>query len=114
MSAGGLEAGHVALAIALMGAVTWGLRALPFMAARWLRDHPVMARVQAFLPAAIMALLLTHTMVSASGSHGGWPLAEAVCVAVVMALQWRLRHALVSIFMGTGLYVLWVNPTWWP
>lgn len=110
----GLEASHVALAIALMGAVTWGLRALPFMAARWLRDHPVMARVQAFLPAAIMALLLTHTMVSASGSHAAWPWAEVACVAVVMALQWWLRHALVSIFVGTSLYVLWVNPAWWP
>lgn len=107
------DALYIISAIGLMGAITWGLRALPFFAARWLQDHPVVARVQAFLPAAIMALLLAHTVLGAQGAHSGWPWAEAVCVAVVMLLQWRVGHALVSIFVGTGLYVAWVNPSWW-
>lgn len=107
------DAWYVSSAIAVMGAVTWGLRALPFVAARWLQDHPVVARVRAFLPAAIMALLLVHTMMGTQGAHPNWPWAEAVAVAVVMGLQWWVRHALVSIFVGTGLYVALVNPTWW-
>lgn len=108
-----LDSAYVVGAIALMGAVTWVLRALPFFAARWLQDHPVVARVRAFLPTAIMALLLAHAMMGAHGQHPQWPWAELVCVGVVMALQWWLRHALLSIFVGTGLYVVWINPGWW-
>lgn len=113
MNSASWDSADVVAAIALMGALTWGLRALPFVAERWLRDHPVIARVRAFLPAAIMTLLLAHTLWGSQLASPRWPWAELVCVAVVMVVQWRARHALLSIFLGTGLYLLWLNPAWW-
>lgn len=108
-----MSALYVVSAIAAMGLVTWALRALPFVASRWLEGHPVVARVRHFLPTAVMALLLAHSVATSAGSSASWPWPELVAIAVVLALQWWVRHALLSIFVGTGLYVLLVNPAWW-
>lgn len=104
---------QVWLGIAVMGAITWGLRALPFVAERWLGGHPWVAKVRGFLPPAIMAILLLHTVIGGDASRPFWPFAELLAIAVVMVLQWLLRQALLSIFVGTGLYVLMVNPSFW-
>ena len=92
--------------IAAMALVTFTLRALPFVAAQWLKKHPVVQRLGQFLPLAIMCLLLVHSAVGAARehTHGPWP--EVLAVALVVALQWRLRHALLSIVAGTAVYVL--------
>ena len=96
-------------ALLAAGAVTFGLRALPFVASQWLERHPVVQRLGEFLPLAIMTLLLLHSVTGAAGSHAGGPWPEVVAVACVVAMQWRGRHALWSLLLGTALYVLWRN-----
>lgn len=108
-----MSVSYVLGVMVIMGVVTWGLRALPFVASRWLEGHPVVARVRQYLPTAVMALLLVHSVATGALAHAQWPVAEGVSIAAVIALQWWLRHALLSIFAGTGLYVLWVNSGWW-
>lgn len=96
--------------LAAMAAVTFGLRALPFLAARFLQSHPLVQRLGRFLPLAIMTLLLLHTLVgSAQGNPVNGPWAELAAVAVVLALQWFKRQPLLSILGGTALYVLLRN-----
>jgi len=64
-----------------------------------------------FLPAAILALLLIHTLVGFirqdAPTVGAWP--TLIAILVTVGLQWRWRHALLSIFAGTGVYVLLRN-----
>ena len=96
--------------LAAMAVVTFGLRALPFLAARWLQDHPLVQRLGRFLPLAIMTLLLLHTLVGSARQDPSGPWAELAAVATVVALQWWRRHALLSILAGTALYVLLRNP----
>ena len=96
--------------LAAMAVVTFGLRALPFLAARWLQDHPLVQRLGRFLPLAIMTLLLLHTLVGSARQNPSGPWAELAAVATVVALQWWRRHALLSILAGTALYVLLRNP----
>ncbi|MBA3058614.1 MAG: AzlD domain-containing protein [Gammaproteobacteria bacterium] len=96
--------------LAAMAIVTFGLRALPFLAARWLQSHPLVQRLGRFLPLAIMALLLLHTLVGSARQNPTGPWAELVAVATVLALQWWRRQALLSILAGTALYVLLRNP----
>lgn len=93
-----------------MAVVTFGLRALPFLAARWLQSHPLVQRLGRFLPLAIMTLLLLHTLVGSARQNPSGPWAEIAAVATVVALQWWRRHALLSILTGTALYVLLRNP----
>lgn len=101
---------HALWALLIMGAITFGLRGLPFVAARWLQSHPLIERMGRFLPLAIMMLLLMHAMRGGSQGHDGLPWPELAAVALTMALQWRLKHPLLSLLAGTALYVWWINP----
>ncbi len=92
-----------------MGAVTFALRAFPFLSAQWLRRSPVVQHLGRFLPLAIMALLLVHSAGDAARSHdyGPWP--ELLAIVATVLLQWRSRNPLLSIVAGTALYVLLRN-----
>lgn len=101
-----IASGYLIGVIAAMGLVTFALRALPFVAARWLQKHTLVQTLGQFLPLAIMTLLLVHSATGAALAHAGWPWPELLAVAVVVVLQWRSRNALLSIVLGTFLYVL--------
>lgn len=101
--------GYVLSAIVAMGAITFLIRALPFLGARWLRGSPVVRRIGVFLPPAIMALLLTHSVrdlgVQAPGQW--WP--AVVAVMVTLLLQLYQRQPLISIAAGMLTYMLWIR-----
>ena len=106
-----IDGRYIVEVIAAMALVTVALRALPFIAAQWLKENPIVERLGEFLPLAIMTLLVLH---SATGSAqqdrlGPWP--ELLAVAIVVVLQWRSRNALLSIVLGTTAYVLMRNFT---
>jgi branched-subunit amino acid transport protein AzlD len=96
---------YVIGAIAIMGLVTLGLRALPFVAGRWLRRQGWVHKLGATLPLAIMTLLLVHSVADAARQNpaGAWQ--ETLAVALTALLQWRSRNTLLSIVAGTALYV---------
>lgn len=100
---------YAALAILCMGLVTFALRALPFVASQWLRKQALVQGLGAFLPLAIMTLLLLHSGVAqaTAQAQGAWPALGSV--TLVALLQWRLRNALLSILSGTGVYVALSN-----
>jgi branched-subunit amino acid transport protein AzlD len=100
---------YALVALGAMAAVTFGLRALPFLAAKFLQRHPLVQQLGRFLPLAIMTLLLLHTLVGNARSNPQGPWAEALAVACVLGLQAWKRHALLSILSGTALYVLMRN-----
>jgi len=92
--------------IIAMGLITFALRALPFIAAQWLKKHPIVQTLGEFLPLAIMTLLLLHSVTgSANSDHAGpWP--EFIAIFIVVLLQWRVNNPLLSILAGTCVYVL--------
>ena len=100
---------YVIAVIVIMGLVTFAIRALPFFAAHWLQEHPIVTRLGRFSPLAIMTLLLLHSMVGSAQEHPAGPLPEVLAIAVVVLLQrWR-RNPLLSIMTGTALYVFMRN-----
>ena len=105
-----MQTGYVLMAIMVMGMVTFALRALPFLAARWLRESPRIMALGRVLPSAIMVILLLHSVRDLSQrSATPYFLAELVSVLLVLVLQWFSRQPLLSILAGTGLYMLWIN-----
>ncbi|MFZ4622739.1 MAG: branched-chain amino acid transporter permease [Rhodoferax sp.] len=104
-----ISTSHALGALAAMALVTFGLRALPFLAARFLQSHPAVQRLGRFLPLAIMTLLLLHTLAGSARQNPSGPWAELAAVATVVVLQWWRRQALLSILAGTALYVLLRN-----
>jgi len=103
------DATYVVGVVMAMGAVTFALRALPFVAARWLQRHAVVARLGRFLPMAIMVLLLLHASVSMAQGHARGFWVEAVAVLLALALQWWGRNALASMAVATVVYVVMRN-----
>jgi branched-subunit amino acid transport protein AzlD len=104
-----IENTYVLGVIAAMALVTFALRALPFLAAQWLKKHPIVQKLGQFLPLAIMTLLLLHSGTSAARAHAAGPWPELLAVALVIFLQWRTKNALLSIVVGTSIYVLMRN-----
>ena len=100
---------YVVGVIAGMGAVTFALRALPFVAAHWLESHPLVRKLSLFLPLAIMALLLMHSLADAARQDPAGPWPEGVSIALVLLLQWLRRNALLSILAGSVVYVVLRN-----
>ena len=104
-----IDTTYVLGAIAAMALITFALRALPFVASRWLQSHAIVRRLGRFLPLAIMTLLLLHTVVGSAREHASGPWPELLCAGLAAGLQWRSRNPLLSILAGTGLYVLLRN-----
>lgn len=96
---------YVVTVLLAMGAVTLLLRALPFLAAQWLKRHPMVSRVGRVLPLSIMTLLTVHAAVGGAASHAAGPWPECVALGLVITLQvWR-GQALLSMAAGTAVYV---------
>lgn len=104
-----MDTAYLLLVIAAMGAVTFGLRALPFLSASWLRRSAVIQHLGKFLPLAIMTLLLVHSAAGAAREHAAGPWPELLAIATTALLQWRARNPLLSILAGTALYVVLRN-----
>jgi len=104
-----IDSRYVIEVIAAMGLVTFALRALPFVGSQWLKHHPIVQRLGEFLPLAIMTLLLVHSATASALEHADGPWPELLAVTVVVLLQWRSKNALLSIVVGTCLYVLMRN-----
>lgn len=100
---------YVVGVIIAMGLVTFALRALPFFAGQWLQKHPMVHSLGQFLPLAIMTLLLVNSTIAAMASDPFRPWPELIAVTLVALAQWFGRNALVSILLGTAVYVVLRN-----
>ena len=84
-------------------------RFLPFwLPAKW-TDNRFVHLAKRSLPAVILLLLTVYSLKDVAYSVKPWGLPELVSLSVVMVLHLWKRNALLSIAVGTGLYMLWAN-----
>lgn len=94
----------------VMGIISFGERALPFVASNWLRKQKWTQTLGDFLPLAIMMILVLHSALGLSTNRGSFEyFPEIFGIAITFVFQWFLKNSLLSIFLGTTLYVLLVN-----
>ena len=96
--------------IAVMAAVTFLTRALPFLLFDR-GDHPpaIILYLGRVLPPAIIAMLIVYCLKGVSfAAPAGWVPAAVSCVAVVLLHLWK-NNDLISIFGGTILYMILVQ-----
>ena len=105
-----LSAGAAAAAIAVMAAVTFLTRFLPFLLFDRGESPPrIVLYLGRVLPPAIIAMLIIYCLRGVSfASLAGW-VPRLVCVAVVVALHLWKHNNLLSIFGGTVLYMVLVQ-----
>ena len=96
--------------IAVAAIVTFIIRAIPFVAFGGKREVPVtVTYLGKVLPPAIMVILVIYCIKGIhllSGSHG---IPELLSIAVVTALYVWKRNTLLSIAVGTILYMILVQ-----
>ena len=101
---------HAVLAIAIMAAVTFLTRALPFLLFDRGGNPPkLVLYLGRVLPPAIIAMLIVYCLRGVSFSTpGGW-IPQLLCAAVVVVLHLWKHNNLLSIFGGTALYMVLVQ-----
>lgn len=102
--------GYILATVIIAGLITLALRALPFAILKPLRKSKVVRTLGQWMPAGlllILAVVMLSSEVSARPSKL-WVIAIALSVTVGVHLL-AGRRALISIFAGTGTYVLLLN-----
>lgn len=97
------------LAIAIMGGLTFLLRALPLVAWRRLARSRLAADLNRSLPLCVMVILLGASLKGGAQDPAGL-LAELLALAVAGASYLFWRNPLVSVVVGVAALNLW---SWW-
>lgn len=102
--------GHDIALVALMTAITFGSRLLPFLLFGRGKEPPGwVTYLGRYLPPAMIALLVVYCVKDiAFTAIGGW-VPYLLAGGAVVLLQWKTKNDLVSIFTGTLLYMVLVQ-----
>ena len=101
---------QAALSVAVMALVTFLTRAAPFLLFDRGDEPPKwVLSLGRILPAAIFAMLVVYCLRGLSFAEAGLWAPHLIASTVVVALQWKFKNDLVSIFTGTVLYMVLVQ-----
>lgn len=95
---------YLATVIAVLMLATFATRILPFVVLYKVADHPLLRYLGRYLPAMIMVLLIIYSFKDqAIFSIKFWP--ELLCLVVVALLHLLFKQTLLSIIVGTVLFM---------
>ena len=97
---------YVFSGILLAATVTWALRAIPFAMLAPLRNSALLSYLGERMPVWIMCILVVYTLADVNLQSTSEVLPAAIALAVTIGLHFWRHNAIVSIFTGTGVYVL--------
>jgi len=100
------EPGYILAAILVAGAVTWALRAVPFVMLAPLRNSALLAYLGERMPVGIMAILALYTLQGTNVTNIAEIVPTITALVVTVALHLWRGQMIVSIFGGTAVYVL--------
>lgn len=101
---------QAALSVAVMALVTFLTRAAPFLLFDRGDEPPKwVLSLGRILPPAIIAMLVVYCLRGLSFVSPGLWAPHLIASTVVVALQWKFKNDLVSIFTGTVLYMVLVQ-----
>lgn len=92
--------------ILTMSLATFATRAAPFILFRKQGEHPVLVFLGRYLPPAIMLLLLIYCVKDIQWFVDKGGINELVALGVVTVSHLVFRNPLISILLGTGLYMV--------
>jgi branched-subunit amino acid transport protein AzlD len=100
---------YVLMIFAVMAFATFVTRALPFIAFSRSHDHPMLGYFGHYLPPMIMVVLVCFGLTGLQIETGGRLANATLAFAAVTIVQLVGRNTLVSILVGTGLYVFGIQ-----
>lgn len=103
------DTAYIFAAVATMAVVTFALRAIPFAVLKPLRSSALVAYLGIYMPAGIMLILVMYSLKNASLTGPSHGIPELMAVGVTAAVHLWRKNAVLSIVVGTALYVTLVN-----
>lgn len=100
---------YIIAVIIAMSVATLITRALPFYIFSDKADHPIIMYLGKYLPPIMMTLLVLYCLRGISLSAYPYGMPELISISVVAGMHLLFRHALLSIGLGTGLYMFFVQ-----
>lgn len=100
---------YLILFILTMGLATFATRIAPFILFYQKGDHPFLIYLGRFLPPAIMLLLLVYCLKDIQWLAEGQGLHELISLAIVTTTHLLFRNAMVSILLGTLVFMLFTQ-----
>lgn len=105
-----METGRIIITILVAAIITFGLRALPFLAFQGQRQMPDrLKRLGEVLPSSIMAVLIVYCLKDAGSDVIGVGVPKFLAAAMV-AVSYKWKHnVLLSIAAGTVVYTILIS-----
>lgn len=104
-----MSTANILVMVAVMGLITWALRAVPFFFQSFLTTHPFIEYIKNRFPLMMMVILVVY----ASEVYQRKPLAELqptlIAMGITAALQLAFKNYLISLFCGIAAFVFLVN-----
>ena len=103
------ETAYILMVIAAVALATFATRALPFVFFSSREPPELLSTIEKNLPPMILLLLLIYCLKDVQWFQAPYGAPEIFTIASVTALHVWKRNAMLSIFAGTGLYMLLVQ-----
>lgn len=100
---------HAAVLIAVMAAVTFFLRIIPFAVFSNKRTSPYIDFLGKYLPYSVMAMLVVYCLKNISFVKSPYAVPEVISVAVAVGLHIWKRNTLLSIVCATACYMILIR-----
>ena len=100
---------QLVIAVVIMAGVTVLTRALPFLLYKKWNPPKIILFVQRYIPPMVMLILVLYALGDVSWGSPPHGLPELAAAALTAGLHLWRRNALISIFSGTGLYMVLIQ-----
>ena len=97
---------YILSGILVTAAVTWALRTIPFAMLAPLRESALLNHLGKRMPVGIMCILTVYSLSHINAADAAEVLPAAVALTATVGLHLWRRNPTLSIFAGTGIYVL--------
>lgn len=97
---------YILAAVLVSAAITWTVRALPFLFIGQLRESELLPHLGAVMPVGIMTILVFYTLRDTEMAASPATAAVLAGLAVTALLHLWRRNAILSVLAGTTVHVL--------
>ncbi len=97
---------YILAAVLISAALTWAMRAAPFVVLNRIRKHPLVGYLAQQMPLGVMLILLIYLLQDAPLAPASSSLPFIAAVLVTVGLYFWRRNPFLSIFGGTAAHVL--------
>lgn len=105
-----MSADYFLICVAIMGVITFMLRALPFIIPKKTLENKYMRELSRAMPLMVMVILVLHSLMQSdwSGPRSAGTI-MLLCIAMTAGFQWYMKIPILSIVIGSSIYIIMVN-----